>query len=549
MSNSILQAAIDYRKAGLSTIPTLPETKQPTVPWKDFQDRKPTEDELCEMFKKAKALGIVTGKVSGNMEILDFDNKAELFAVFAEIVNQEAPGLMDRLLIQKSQSAGRHVGYRCQEAEISGNDKLARRGVDVTESVLKLLKERDVNPGDDAALKKALPFLKVLVAGKEYAPNLINGNFIVVITLIETRGKGGQFLADPSPGYKLIQGSFTELPEITSDERRILIEAARSLNEWADQQKAVGYVRRLPKEAQKPGDDFNERGDLAELIGRHGWEEVGIRANYQHFRRPGKSRGQSASLIDGKLFYVFSSNAYPFESETTYTPFAVYAYLEWEGDFIKAAGELAKVGYGTRLTQENNTSVSEKEYLPVPPAFPIEVFPQTCQRALLEIQRAHGVPVEIPACAFLGTAGGCIGRSRGLRIKQGWVEHGNLWLAIVAPSGYGKSPAVREIQRPIFTLEKKWFANYQEALNQYNLELEQRRLTPKDERSSLPPAPTLPGWQQLIVDDTTTEALTDALSANPRGILWNRDELSGLLHDLDKYAKKERQQGPDDEQL
>jgi hypothetical protein len=99
---------------------------------------------------------------------------------------------------------------------------------------LKLLKEREINPGDAAAVKKALPFLKVIVAGKECAPHLINGKFIVIVTLIETRGEGGQFLAEPSPGYKLIQGSFADIPEITAKERNTLIDTARSLNEWVD---------------------------------------------------------------------------------------------------------------------------------------------------------------------------------------------------------------------------------------------------------------------------------------------------------------------------
>lgn len=208
-----------------------------------------------------------------------------------------------------------------------------------------------------------------------------------------------------------------------------------------------------------------------------------------------------------------------------------------EHEVLTIAKSVAR--YDSAQSSVAPATASKKTYLPVPPPFPIEVLPASCQRAIAEIQRAHGVPVEIPGCAFLGTTGACIGRARALRIKQGWVEHPNLWLAIVAPSGYGKSPAVREVQRPIFALEKKWFAEYQEALKEYTFELEQRRLTPKDERSSLGPPPDPPEWEQIIVDDTTTEALTDALNANPRGILWNRDELAGLLHDLDKYAKKE----------
>ncbi len=49
----------------------------------------------------------------------------------------------------------------------------------------------------------------------------------------------------------------------------------------------------------------------------------------------------------------------------------------------------------------------------------------------------------------------------------------------------------------------------------------------------------LPGWRQLIVDDATTEALTDAFDANPRGILWNRDEMAGFILDIDRYIQRD----------
>jgi hypothetical protein len=89
MTNPILQAALDYRKAGLSPIPTSLKTKAPAVPWKIYQERQATETELREMFKTVEALGIITGAVSGNLEIQDFDNKAELFSAWAEIVNRD----------------------------------------------------------------------------------------------------------------------------------------------------------------------------------------------------------------------------------------------------------------------------------------------------------------------------------------------------------------------------------------------------------------------------------------------------------------------------
>jgi len=542
----LYSTAVRYVEVGLSVIPTDPWTKVPVIPWKGYQTRLPTGEELEHWFitKGFQGLGIVCGAVSGGLETLDFDHNAALYDPWLELVEEEAPGLTSRLVVQKTQNKGRHGGYRCTEVTIPGNMKLAVQPVDVTDQVLAIFRDSKIDPADRGAVKKMLPSIGIEIAGKRYVPILGDGKFMVTQTMIETRGEGGQFLAHPTRGYELLQGSFTDLPEITPEERRILINAAVSLNEWVDPHKVEGYGRRLPRGTEKPGDDFNERGDVLEILAKHRWEPVGARGAYQHFRRPGKDRGQSASLIDGKWFRVFTTNGFPFEAEKTYSPFAVFALLECGGDFTSAASELSRKGYGgngfqTIPTSKEATEKPVNTFLPSPPPFPIDVFPERSQRAIINIQRAHATPVEIPAGALLSMAGSCISRTRGIQIKAGWIEHANLWLVEVGGSGVGKSPVVRAIQRPVFAAEKKWYAEYKEALEAYEREIENRKSTPREERGQLPPPPNVPSWRQLIVDDTTTEALTDAIDANPRGILWNRDELSGLIQDLDKYSGKD----------
>ena len=64
-----------------------------------------------------------------------------------------------------------------------------------------------------------------------------------------------------------------------------------------------------------------------------------------NWQRPGKtSRDISATL--GKcgpgILYNFSSNAYPFEQNACYTPFAIVALLEYWGDYSAFASVLAK---------------------------------------------------------------------------------------------------------------------------------------------------------------------------------------------------------------
>src|SRR5690606_25311036 len=96
--------------------------------------------------------------------------------------------------------------------------------------------------------------------------------------------------------------------------------------------------------AGRPGDEFNERGDVREVLRRHGWDLVRGGAN-EYWRRPGKEQGWSATLREGVL-YVFSSNAAPFEPDRAYAPFSVYTLLEHAGDFAAAATALRTEGFG-----------------------------------------------------------------------------------------------------------------------------------------------------------------------------------------------------------
>lgn len=101
-----------------------------------------------------------------------------------------------------------------------------------------------------------------------------------------------------------------------------------------------------PQDGLRPGDDFNRRADLAALLIHHGWTLVRDGDN-QHWSRPGKNGGTSATLKDG-IFYVFSSNAAPFEANCAYRPFAVLALLEHGGDFAAAARTLRQHGFGSQ---------------------------------------------------------------------------------------------------------------------------------------------------------------------------------------------------------
>ena len=313
MAQIPVATAMAYLAAGLSCLPATKARKHPAIgSWKNWQSRLPTEVEVRAWFSNPHdAICVVAGAVSGNLECMDFDQHGELFAAWMEKVDTE---LLAKLVIEQTPSGGYHVFYRSEEP-VEGNLKLAR-GV------------RD---------------------GKQK-------------TLIETRGEGGLFLCAPTDGYTLQQGTFAELPVLTAVARKALVDAARSLDELPAAncppapaggdtgQRGADFAPTGGKDAWElpPGDDFNARGDIHPLLEAAGWQFCGLKADgNEQWTRPGKDprNGMSATYKDGS-FYVFSSNAAPFEPNVKYSPFAVYATLRHGGDFTAAASALHTLGYG-----------------------------------------------------------------------------------------------------------------------------------------------------------------------------------------------------------
>lgn len=313
----MIDTATAYLRAGLCVLPAILAEKRPALAgWKQYQRRLPTERQVSSWFAEDQPVCVLAGAVSANLEMIDFDHEGELFDRWRELVATESPALIERLIVERSQSGGRHAVYRC-EAPVSGNRKLAQRTL---------------------VVPSAEP---VVISGKRLVPRRVGERFEVTITLIETRGEGGLFLCAPTPGYRLEQGLFDQIPVLTEAERSLLIEAACALNE-------VVPPTQRPRGGSavigRPGDDFNERGDVREVLRRHGWELVRGGEN-EYWRRPGKEQGWSATLKNGVL-YVFSSNAAPFEPERAYAPFTVLALLDHQGDFAAAAAALRAQGYG-----------------------------------------------------------------------------------------------------------------------------------------------------------------------------------------------------------
>lgn len=117
--------------AGLSVVPIRRDgSKAPTVKWKAYQQRRPTDAELRHWFgcPKPPGIAVVGGRVSGELELLDFDQRADvIFPAWCELVEAERPGLVARLNVVKTPRPGYHIRYCCPDLPggVPGNEKLA----------------------------------------------------------------------------------------------------------------------------------------------------------------------------------------------------------------------------------------------------------------------------------------------------------------------------------------------------------------------------------------------------------------------------------------
>ena len=109
ISSSVLELARQYVQGGYSVVPVRHGEKRPAIEWKEFQSRIATERELIDWFGTNQlGLGIVCGRVSGNLICLDFDSDQAFDHFVTEPIHQ---ALVNDAAVANS-ARGKHVFFR-----------------------------------------------------------------------------------------------------------------------------------------------------------------------------------------------------------------------------------------------------------------------------------------------------------------------------------------------------------------------------------------------------------------------------------------------------
>jgi hypothetical protein len=188
--------------------------------------------------------------------------------------------------------------------------------------------------------------------------------------------------------------------------------------------------------------------------------------------------------------------------------------------------------------------------LPVSP-FDAEFLPEAIRPWVMDIaERMQCAPEFVAVPAIVG-CGSLIGCKIGIRPQRrtDWIEVSNLWGCLVGRPGVLKSPARAEAIKPLKCFEAEARKEHDAARKEYELDSALAKIRRDEAAKAARKAikdggakpsidigsdPEAPKARRYLINDTSYEALGEALADNPQGVLAFRDEVISLLKTLDR---------------
>jgi hypothetical protein len=462
---------------GYSIIPVDNE-KRPIGPWKEYQQRSRSADEVEQL--TSPLFGLVTGV--NDVEVIDVDLKVivglseqkKWWSEYLSFIQDNIEDFNDKVVIAKTRNAGYHIIYKCEN--ISGNTKIA------------------------------------MLKGQKEA-------------IIESRGKGGMVVMYES---FITNRQYHQIDYITEKERDIIWSISKTFNYVETPDQSIPKVKEF-NEGISPWDDYNSKQNTIDLISDEFTIVRNTSTNYIIKRNGATSPHSGYVYKDSGCMYLFTTGTiYP--NEKLLTPFAIYSYKYHGGDFTNAARELYKDGYGSRKVSAPKFKDIPEEEIISRVQFPIDIFPEDIQKYIKLSAQTLGLSTDYMGSAFMWMMSLIIGNTMKIEVKSGWQEIATLWMAIVGKPGIGKTPSINQI---IFPLREANVREQKEYVKQYAKWKEYEALDKKEKQYA--EEISKPLSRQFLVGDITLEALVDLHEQNPNAVGIFKDELAGWFKDMNKY--------------
>lgn len=465
-------------------------------------DGKPDMNDISRWFNNAKNCNGVALKLYPPFFMLDFDLKNDkrknIYQEWFNIVEATNPDVFSKLCIEKTRSGGYHVYSKFE-------------GVDH----------------------------KKMLAVSEDRKEVIS-----VYT-------GGllSFCA-PTPGYEVIHNEFIDIDFLTQDEFDLICNAAAHFNAYTsediltNEKKIITY----PTEYENTCFQFDREctdGIFESLLNNMDLYEAQrqpIGKDYLKYLRKGSTASYSAKVYYyTKKLLIFSGSYvnYPNfhtkinENDTAWilTPTRIIYYQsgrDWQATIDKI-NFLCEINDITLIKQPPVTQQKISDRL----QFPYDIFPEKIQQYIF----AQSIQHEYLAGSILGALSSAIGNTSVLEAMPGYIIKSILYMAIVAPPGAAKTPAVKKAFAPLEDFDNDNYLIYKNALESFELEMAQYE---KDKKNNKKPAP--PNFPQVLIKDSTIEMVSHILQSNTYGCCILADELAGFLNRMNQYKSGDEEQ-------
>lgn len=204
--------------------------------------------------------------------------------------------------------------------------------------------------------------------------------------------------------------------------------------------------------------------------------------------------------------------------------------------------------------------------MPVQPFTP-DLLPESLRPWVMDIAHRMQCPIDFIAAAAIVMLGSVIGTGCAVRPKQNdnWTEVPNIWGAAIGRPGRLKSPAISAAMTPLYRLDSLAQADFQLAMmahqqvvltNKMTADLLKKKVSADKTFDPKQPSADFLEYQRLSglnleepktkrfhTNDCTIESLGEMLQTNPRGILVEHDELTGLLAGFERPGREGERQG------
>lgn len=344
----------------------------------------------------------------------------------------------------------------------------------------------------------------------------------------------------PTPGYEIVFNDFASIQDLTDDEFDLLTSTAAIFNKDQDHKFGESKVQLIdyPAEYESACLQFDEYVDdkafeaIINSIGLYATGKIN-RKHYVPFLRKGSSASYSAKVyFKSKRVLIFSASmpkfpnwhdcAHSGDTRWTLSPSKLLYYKndrDWHRTIEEIEAICESLGIDLRKPEAPAVPVDRTK-------FPYDVFPDQIQDYIF----AQVIQHEYLAAGVLSSMSTCIGNSCTLEAMDGYIVKPIIYMAIVAPPGASKTPALKKAFAPIREQDAKVFLQYSQQVKEYELN---NALYEKNKKSADKPAkPNLP---QTLIDDSTIEMVVKILSHNDMGCCVVSDELSGFLNRMNQY--------------